>query len=209
MNVGALQSRVRNRVGTPSDDQGLPVNMLTDFINEANLQIAMEHDWPWRFTSTTLPTVAGTGSYALPANHLRTRVLRIAAQRPLRERTLFDLETSFSDDATRGQPTDYTVEGANLLLRPIPNAAYTINHWYLRVEPAVSKDSDIPLMPEMFQTSIVELASFLAFRKIGNTEQAAICEAAYQKWLGKMHDKVRKTRQTLAPMVRPGAWENV
>jgi len=209
MNVGGLQTRLRNRLGTPSDDQGLPVNMLTDFLNEANLQIAMEHDWPWRLTSTTFPTVAGTSSYALPADHLRTRVLRIAQNRPLNERVLFDLEQTFYDDATRGEPTDFAVEGANILLRPIPDRVYTLTHWYLKVEPALAKDTDVPLMPEMFQTSIVELAAYYAFRRTGYTEQAAIAEGAYQKWIQKMHDKVRKTRQTLAVTVRPGAWENV
>lgn len=209
MNVGGLQTRVRNRLGTPADDQGLPVNTLIDFINEANLQIAMEHDWPWRFTSATITTAAGDGEYALPTDHLRTRMLRIGDSRPLRERVLFDLEQTFYAADYRGQPTDYTVEGDSILLRPIPDGVYTVSHFYLTVEPALAKDSDVPLMPEMFQTAIVELAAYYAFRKVGYTEQAAIAEGAYQKWLQRMHDKVRRTRQTLTVTVRPGAWEHL
>lgn len=209
MRVSGIRARVMARTGIDSTDQGLATNVLNDFINEANLQIADVHDWPWRITQTTFPTIAGVGTYTLPANHLRTRTLKIAQARPMAQRNLLDLETLFYDDQAVGQPTDYALEGAELLLRAVPDAIYNVSHRYLMFEPALTQDQDEPLMPEQFQTSIVELASALAFRRIGNFEAAAVAQAAFEGWLLKMHDKVRRSRQTVVPSVRPGAWENV
>lgn len=210
MNVSGLRSRVRNRTGTQDDDPSLPSNLVLDFLNEANQQIAAEHDWPWRQTSTTFPTVAGTASYAVPADYLRTRTLRVNANLPLSQRTMADLEQVYIDDNTRGMPRDYAIEGGFVNLRPFPDGIYTVAHRYLKLEPILTGDSSVPLMPEQFQTSIVEYATYLAFRRLGNSEQAAVAKTAFDTWLQQMQDKVRPARTPLQVLVRADSgWNQV
>ena len=75
----------------------------------------------------TQTTVAGTDTYALPSNFREVRQLYLSTDpKCVLESMAPAVLASTYTDSSQGQPTAYTVIGENLVLAPIPDAAYTM-----------------------------------------------------------------------------------
>lgn len=82
-------------------------------------------------TSTTVATVAGTETVALPADFAMMKTLMVAGD-PVSVLAQKDLTTLYNDypSAGPGKPTAYAPFGAALYLRPVPDTARSLKMFY-------------------------------------------------------------------------------
>jgi hypothetical protein len=211
MNLAQTRDAVRTRLGVPTSDSFFSDQVLTDLVNEALQAVTAEADWPWLQTSTTFPTVAGTSTYTPPTDWSQTRSLCIDGYDAMDYRSLSEIREYLSTQ--RGVPTVYTVSGEVVLLRPTPDAAYTVTHDYLKGEPALVNDTDRPIMPSVFHYAIVAFACHLAHARnneIGSyrgaiTGNAAASLSQYHNWLERMMSARRRTSGPMRVRVRGGS----
>jgi hypothetical protein len=84
-------------------------------------------------TETTLSTVAGTATVALPSDFWEARALKISSSDPVAHlvyMTPDELDTEWPFAGDRGQPVNFTIQGTNLRLAPVPDAVYTLTLLY-------------------------------------------------------------------------------
>lgn len=181
MNLGQLRLAVDHRTGI-----GLDPVALNHFVAEAQAAISVEYDWPWLERTATLVTAVGTDTYAVPSDWLRTLSLRLADTEPMyRAASLADLESDEPSATATGEPDTFAVFGAQLVLRPVPQAVLTVTHRYVRVEPELVVDTDVPLMPAPFHHAIAEMAAALVCRRRGDGREANFM-ASYGGWKARM-----------------------
>lgn len=91
----------------------------------------------------SLTTVAGTGTVALPANFKSMRVIYLDSDpdHPLNYRTPEQLIKEYPS-TNQSRPLAYTLEGDNIRLGPIPDAAYSLSGIYYKAVSALS-DSNL------------------------------------------------------------------
>jgi hypothetical protein len=193
---------VRTRLGNPSTDGFFTDAQIGDMINESLQYNNTLADWPWTKTSTPLSATAGTATYSLPADWVKTRALTIDGFDTMQELSLKEIREQ--PTATQGQPTSFAVENELIHLRPVPNQAYTVIHDYLKKESELSGVQE-PLMPDMWRYSIIEYAVYLAHMRQGDMGAADRALARHQKWHEAMADHRRRTTSPRKIRVRPGS----
>lgn len=194
MNFTELVAAVYLRLGVPSGDALLTSTIVGQAVNEALHEIDSEADWPWLDATETINTVAGTDAYTPAANWSRTRSLRIAADGyPMSRRTIDEVNDlwPFADQTSR--PQVYAIEGGQLVVRPIPDGVYALEHRYVRTEADISGSSS-PLMPAQFHPAIASLAAHIALGRSREDNRAAAALADFERWLRRMQ-KFRRRYQ--------------
>lgn len=199
-----LETRVRDRMAAHLSDTFLTDARVDAQINVALQQICSEHDWPWLQAEppATITTVAGTASYAVPADYLRTVALTSAttgetlSRRPLREirRTI-----------NQGTPSVFTIYGNKVHLRAIPSGVFTITHDYIKIEPALANGSDVALIPDLYNEGVVEFSAYLLFRATREETKAQEALTAYKAWVARTQDNINQSLSTIRISVRPGS----
>lgn len=119
---------------------------LTRYINTAANKlygklVAARGDAYYATTATTV-TVAGTATVALPSAFYKLLLPQVTVSGVPRTLRRLDLEMVEAYGTTTGVPERAMVMGSNLLLRPIPDAVYTITFWYLPYLTQLSADGD-------------------------------------------------------------------
>lgn len=198
-----MRTAVRTRIGSPSTDGFFSDAQLTDLINEALAAISAEEDWPWLQTAANITTVAGTAAYAAPATWVHTKQLYINQYDPLIYLSLAEMDSIAVEDV--GQPQMFTIYDEDIILRPVPNAVYTIVHQYNRSETALAADIDTPTMPAIFHFAIVTLAAKLSHDRQRDLQRSQIEDADYQQWLRRMRNFRYRLQGPLRPRIRPGS----
>lgn len=184
MNLTALRTAVRTRLGVPTNDALFTDTVVTSLINAALHAIETKHDWEWLEADETLATVASQ-TYVAPTDTdwLRTISCTISGRVPLERRTITELDLMLGDSGT---PRYWGVFNRKIELRPVPSAILSIKHRFVQAEPDLVSDSDTPLMPASFHTSIVELAAHYGFRRSKNLPAAGAALSDYQAWEERM-----------------------
>lgn len=208
MNRAGLVNAVYNRIGVASSDGQLTPTVLGQFVNDANHAIEVMEDWPWLMTSATFTTTANTATYPTPANWLRTDEILFnwndgstPALEHLSPREINDRYPASSIN----QPVAWSIQGDQIMLRPIPDGVYTITHWYYRTEPDLFQDSDTPVMPQSFHAAIVELAATFTLRRVQQEGRAVSAQAAFDNvWLPRLQNHRRRFSGPIKVRVRPG-----
>lgn len=86
-------------------------------------------------TQTTLSTVAGTRSVALPSRYRQMKRIYLTNDSPA---LTFMTTEDIYKFTTTGQPKFYSIEGENVLFGPIPNAVYSVPINYFAAFQALS-----------------------------------------------------------------------
>jgi hypothetical protein len=96
---------------------------IPDFISLAEARMSRELDTRSQEASTTISTVAGTESYALPTDLREIRVVKLN-NNPNRVLDFATPDSFFKTHSSEGQgtPVSYTIIGSNIHVRPIPDA---------------------------------------------------------------------------------------
>lgn len=199
-----LITALETRIGNPSTDGFFSTAQKLDLVNEGLQVVSTEADWPWLQTVGTITTVAGTAAYAVASDYAHTKKLYISGYDPLEYQGLAESDSAASVD--RGQPTNYTIYDEDIILRPTPDAVYSVLHQFMKQEPAVAAGTS-PIMPTQFHYVIVAKAAELAHMRQGYMDRAANQNREYKEWLARMLDYRRRTRASVSRRVRPGsAW---
>lgn len=202
MTLAQLRDAVRVRLGVAPNDSFYGTSTLNDLINESVAAIGSEADWPWLTVSTSFATVSGTAAYTPPADWVSTKQLIIDSYDPIVLRSITDVRSWPSTD--RGVPAMYTIFDDDLILRPVPDGVYTVIHDYIRTEPLLTQDSDSPRIPSQFHHAIVQMAAALSFERSGDMKRHEAAMMGYGRWLNRLKDHSRRSRQSLKVRVRPG-----
>lgn len=197
--LAALRTKVLDRIGVPSTDPQFPTALLNRFVNDAVHFIETDHDWPWLDASATITTAAGTSTYAFPADYRRTRSILAPSGGqlvPMPRYAIDELDDRWPTSGARGRPAGWGVDGEQIVLRPVPNAALTLTHRYVKAEPDLAVDADTPLMPSAFHPAIAEVATWMALRRDQQDPRAVSAWAAWAGeqtgWRYKMLDDSRR-----------------
>ncbi|WP_367256515.1 hypothetical protein [Pseudomonas sp. stari2] len=115
---------------------------IPDFITLAEAQMSTDLKTRSMENKTTLATVAGTKTVALPTDMLEMRRLQVVGtyNQPLSYRTPDELSIDYAANGS-GQPVVFTVIGGNIELAPIPDAVYSLELTYQQRIPALSDSS--------------------------------------------------------------------
>jgi len=112
---------------------------IPDFITLAEAQMSTDLKTRAMETKTTLSTVVGTNSVALPTDMLEMRRLQVVGtyNQPLSYRSPDEISVDFASNGS-GQPVVFTVIGGNIEVAPIPDAVYSLELTYQQRIPALS-----------------------------------------------------------------------
>lgn len=112
---------------------------IADFITLAEAQLNTAIKANSMDTKTTLPTVAGVNTVALPSDMLGMRRLQVVGtyNQPLSYRTPDEISIDYAANGS-GQPVVFTVVGGNIELAPIPDGVYSLELTYTQRIPALT-----------------------------------------------------------------------
>lgn len=205
MNLPGLIAAVRTRAGLPDGDALAAEPAITEMVNEALAAIATERDWPWLETTRSFTTASDTGTYAAASDWVRTRSLKIADRAPLRSVSRAQLDYWYPATNDTDQPRLYSVSAEQLVLRPIPDGAYTVTEVYYRSEPELS-GTMTPLMPAWAHYAIVEWATSLLLERTRDEDRAERAMRRAQDWIKRLQDDARRMTAPVGVRVRPGGF---
>jgi hypothetical protein len=116
------------------------VAAIPDLIAVAESQMSQRLDARLQDTVSTLSTVSGTETVALPVDLLSVRSLTVTSSNPVIALDYVTPEKLRIDYAyrTSGMPMVYALAGSNVYLAPTPDAVYTLTIVYKARVPALS-----------------------------------------------------------------------
>ena len=169
MQLQAIRTEVRDRSGVDSAD-GMAVDaVLTRLINSALREVANMRDWDWLKAEETITTVVGQTSYARNAaarvstlliDDQYSEVMRLVTPRAAASYARYD-----------GRPMVWHVQAGSLIVYPKPSTVRTLTHTYLRIEPALVDDTDVPIMPDYAIDLVIVKAALKVAARTDNTSQ--------------------------------------
>lgn len=202
--LSALRTSVYSRLGVPTSDALLTTAVVNQSINDAVNEIESEQDWPWYEAVETITTTAGTATYTPTAGWRRTREVKPTDDFPLERFSIVELDDQYPFDTSQGRPCAYAIDLAKIVLRPTPDAAYTLTHRYIKQETALSADGDAPLIPDQFSPAIVALACHIVLGRSREDGRASGALEEYVRWLSKMR---RYSRRHTGPVRIRTRWD--
>jgi hypothetical protein len=167
--------------------------LATNFINEAQTEIANMTRWYSLYATDTFTTVADTAEYAVPID--------LGFELDLVDETnnwilIEDITRSFdtvdpNNDHT-GQSTHFTIQGSNWRLYPIPAGAYTIRERYWKTPTTLAANDDVSDLPvevenALFYWALAEMQDYLK-----SFEQADRTRAKYKNSLNEAKSANKK-----------------
>lgn len=142
-------------------------NRIKNWLNMGYYDFVLREVWPFRETTGTLPTVAGTQEYDLSTNFTdidEQNLISVAIQGDSHAKLpywpynkLRAAEPDFDYD-TQGLPDRYYLKGGKIGFYPNPGAVYTIFIDYFAIPTEMSSDSDTPIMPIAYREALVQYA---------------------------------------------------
>lgn len=150
-------------------------------------------------------TVAGTASFALPADFAKIRSLRRTdLGRELEAVGLRDIDRSV---ITQGTPYAYAQDGANLHLYPTPDQVYPLELRYWNIPAALAADSDVPKIPADYHNMLVYWACAEGYRAEDDHAPAQQWQALYDKSLAELSADLKFDNSDMSTQVK-GMWES-
>lgn len=181
--VDRLIDKVKNNLGRTGD------TVVDDYaivwINEAQREVCNRANFWFMQTSTTISFSQSDLSQALPDNFKDEDAFWIVETNPDGFTELYPMEIEDErrqyDDVTEAQPSYYRVDGSNnLILRPVPDASYTIkaDYWaYLTdLVAAGSSNELVDNYPGILEAG----ATFRGLRRLGELEDSAMWKKIFE-----------------------------
>lgn len=208
MRLMEYREKVRNRAGIASGDQFIPSSVIDDAVNQALEQIDAEYHWPWLEVTNTFTTVAGTDTYALPADYRATRSI-LLRNTGGNQRILYNVSPTQAlakSSTATGVPDAYGIIGNNIVFVETPDQEYTVTHLYYRQTIELVADDDEPLIPDQWHGSVVAAAAAnIAMREELRGIKDA-CDQDVANWIRRMRNALRRSTGPVVPRVRRDGW---
>lgn len=187
MNLTALMTATRTRLGVPSDDAFYTDTVVTDLVNAAIQWIASQDDWFWLENTETIACTNGVATYATASGSQSTIVLYDASGVPLERKPLDELVRMTT--ATSATPHFFSYIGSSVTLRPVPNGSFSLTHIYRGTETRLTTGTDVPSCPVQFHDAIADAAAMFAYKREGQLDQAKSWEDSANTWLATMKEE--------------------
>ena len=159
-----------------------PDAVINDYLNQAYLDLATAHDWPWTETTAIFNFEDEVAAYALPADLNRLRAVIYTGQgaeaqprRTSKEAVLRRYGGSVPDSSL---PDEFYRQGLEIVFAPTPNddTQEVQLLYYKRPEPLVN-DVDAPLFDPAFHVYLSQAASALYFESEESYDYASFYHA--------------------------------
>lgn len=188
MNRGDLRTAIKNRLAIPSAGDGLITDsIVNDAINQALNVLTMTRDWPWLLTSAQLAFPANVGAAEFPCEMTRAKELVINnAVVPYIELN------QFLDAPNLGYPYVWTVTGTQIRISPTPGAMVLGTLWYYQADPALTLDTQSPLVPDVYTGWVIAYAAYLCALRRQDEGTAQIYLAQSNDLINRMRDDTRQ-----------------
>lgn len=199
-----MREAVRTRCGISLNDSRYAE--VPDRINEAlhGLELEAPGGWDWLRASGTTSTVAEQ-SYltfqnladAITAAGVRAVIdpIKIAygdGFDNLRREQKQDLDDAFGPIGSTSDAVQYyAVEGQRVWFYPTPTSALAVRFSVVIVEPDLTGDADVPLMPTVYHRTLVSAASALMLRSLQRFKDADVEQIAADAGLRRMYGAAR------------------
>jgi hypothetical protein len=192
MTLATMRTAVKDRLAIRSDGSGnsldgLITNAFVDTsINNALKRVCIERNWWWMQTTASVTFAANTGLASLPTGFMHAIDLTINGNsvEPI------DLDTYNNADA-QNSGYGWLIFGSNVRISPAPTAAVTGTLYYVKAEPTLTADSDVPIMPDVYTGILVAYACHLCAARRQDEQRAALYLQEYGNFLKSFSDENR------------------
>ena len=169
MELDDIRNEVRIRAGVDGQDAMAADSILTSLVNASIREVANMRDWDWLVASETINTVVDTDAYARDALAKTTIRVEDVARGELLRIVTPRAAARYNDIS--GRPVFWHVEAGQLVLVPTPSEVRAIKHVYIRMETALSGDTDEPLVPDYAINLVIVKAALRVAARMDNTSQ--------------------------------------
>jgi hypothetical protein len=229
MNLGAMRTSLRTRIGSPSVAD-VPDANLNGHINDAYQEIFNKYKFKRRRARARFTTVIGADKYDLSTltdivykvwDRTNGKELTFVGTNVLSER---DYDASPNALVQNARPEQYAHVETYLQILPPPDGLYVIELVYRVLFTTLVNDSDLPIIPANWHRGIVILAAHHHFDdEGGDVAKATYHGGAFDKWVADQpveeHEEteaidtgveVPTLGQQLAPNRKPdGVWWDI
>ncbi|HAI39219.1 MAG TPA: hypothetical protein DCM40_14400 [Maribacter sp.] len=153
-------------------------------------------------TDTSITTVAGTQSYALPTGYLEATTIIFQSDPfcTLRFISNTDFYNKYNNSQARGKPTYFTVVGTNILLGVPPNSATTLQvNYYKKLDTLSDSNTTNTILtnyPELYlYGALAESAPFIM-----QDERINVWGTLYKEALKNANDTSSRGSTTSSPL---------
>lgn len=176
-NYSDLQAAVGNWLNRSDLSTYIP-----DFITLAEDRLSGDLKTRSMEAKTTLSTVAGTSTVALPSDMLEMRRLQVLGtyNQPLSYRSPDELSTDYADNRV-GQPLVFSVVGSNIELAPIPDAVYSVELTYQQRIPALTVSNTTNWLLTAWPSAYLYAALISAEPFLKNDDRLPTWQSLYQE----------------------------
>ncbi len=138
----------------------------TRYINNGYVALCEVEDWPWLETTTT-----GVAPLTISDLAEVMYVADPASNRQVQGRDPRDILDYDPAQTTGGVPQYWWIDGSALKVWPL-NTSLSLNVRYRKAPVLLSADADAPIVPNRYQTLIVDFAQIEALRDRSNYQEA-------------------------------------
>lgn len=204
LTVQQIITRVRRQFGDEDSAQIADATFI-DYINDAMRDIVLANNLLQ--VKATVPTVAGTSAYNLPADLLRLHHVSWNGQ-PLREENIQVVQDNVDQmDNTAnfpvGSPETYWIYAGQLNLYPSPGSVANITIYYNRNPTAVVAVGDTPELPARYDNRIIEYCLGKAGELDENPTLYTTKMQEFERGLTKSKDDEELGSQSSYPFISP------
>lgn len=142
-------------------------NRIKNWINLGYQDFVLRELWPFRETTGTLATVAGTQEYSLTSNFSdidAQNIIAVSIQGASNSKLVYwpynQLRAQQPDFDYEGQavPTRYYIKSGSIGFWPLPDDAYTVFIDYYKVPTELSSDTSEPIIPIAYREALLRYA---------------------------------------------------
>lgn len=183
-----LRSDVRTEMKTDPNGKVWSNAQLTDFANQAYLQVQMDGNFGWGVSengSSSQTFTAGTQEYSMPSDFGRLEFILLSGNKlqPLS----FEEAKIRNPNSTQSTPTHYYIRGSSIGFDPVPNSASSATIYYRKILTALSSDSDAISFSDNFAPAMVKYMAYLAWSSPrGNEQYAAARLEDYEREMNRL-----------------------
>ncbi len=157
-------------------------DIIPDFIALAEDRLSGDLKTRAMEAKTTIATVGGANTVALPSDMLEMRRLQILGSynQPLSYRSPDELSIDYADNRV-GKPAVFTVVGANIELAPIPDGVYSVDITYQQRIPALSITNTTNWLLTAWPSAYLYGSLIAAEPFLKNDERMPVWQSLYQE----------------------------
>lgn len=190
-------------------DSTADLQKAKDYLNRAYAETCIETEALQDVTTQAL--TAGVYSYSLPSAVVRIKQMTITASNgtsrplvPVSIEQILEWQSQYATPGTAyGDVTHYALIGlSKIILFPTPQAADTLNLWYVKQPTALSGSSDVPAIPEPYATRCLENGAAFELALFAKDPDAPVYKAEFELAKRQLRSHLRRVQGAMTQQFR-------